>query len=155
MSESYSPGDYETGQQLFQAVCKDCHSIRSGEASQNKDAPNLYDLFTRSGKRNILEGGQRIPHKFEWNEDVLFEYLKNPQKYIPGTRCSFKTARVANVWDRNSLITYLKEKPTKTQYRRDLKNAILPKKLKEDPQVVQAPKKTMFQSFMGIFKRGS
>ena len=42
-----------------------------------------------------------------WGEDTLFEYLKNPKKYIKGTKMIF--AGLKKEGDRNDLIAYLKD----------------------------------------------
>ena len=42
-----------------------------------------------------------------WGEDTLFDYLKAPKKYIPGTKMVF--AGLKKEKDRKNLIAYLKE----------------------------------------------
>lgn len=43
----------------------------------------------------------------QWGEDTLFDYLKAPKKYIPGTKMVF--AGLKKKKDRLNLIAYLKE----------------------------------------------
>ena len=41
-----------------------------------------------------------------WEQDTLFEYLKDPKKYIPGTKMVFAGIKKDN--ERNDLIAFIK-----------------------------------------------
>jgi cytochrome c len=71
--------------------------------------PNLHGLFGR-------QSGQAAGYTYTpanrdsgviWKEDTLFDYLKNPKKYIPGTKMAF--AGFAKEKDRADVIAYLKK----------------------------------------------
>jgi cytochrome c len=42
-----------------------------------------------------------------WSELTLMEYLKNPKKYVPGTKMAF--VGIKNEKDRVELVNYLKQ----------------------------------------------
>ncbi|TIA49188.1 hypothetical protein D6C77_09650 [Aureobasidium pullulans] len=102
-------GDAQRGATLFKARCQQCHSI--GKFEGNKGGPNLYGVVGR-------KTGEAVNYKYSeatkqknitWSEDtlvcVLFHYLEDPARCIPGTRMVFDG--VKSVKDRHDLITYV------------------------------------------------
>ena len=73
----------------------------------NKTGPSLAGLMGR--KTGSVPGfAYTAANKNKgvvWNEDTLFIYLKNPKKYIPGTKMNFAGFKKAQ--DRADVIAYL------------------------------------------------
>jgi len=90
------------------AVCKACHMFDASGA--NAIGPGLYGVEGRkpasppgfSYSAAMLAVGAKQPI---WDYEHLYEYLKSPQAYAPGTKMTYQG--MSNSQDRINLIAYL------------------------------------------------
>eukprot|EP01125_Pyxidicula_operculata_P018757 TRINITY_DN6699_c0_g1_i3.p1 TRINITY_DN6699_c0_g1~~TRINITY_DN6699_c0_g1_i3.p1 ORF type:complete len:109 (+),score=5.76 TRINITY_DN6699_c0_g1_i3:40-366(+) len=103
---SIPPPDSERGELIFKSRCAVCHTLGKGES--NKTGPNLYGLFGRTA--GTASGYRYSPASKQsgivWEEQTLYEFLKNPKEYIPKTKMGFTGLK--NAQDRADVIGYLK-----------------------------------------------
>ena len=80
-------GDPVNGEKVFKQ-CQTCHYIVEGK---NFTGPTLYGIIGR--KAGTIPGFSYSKANREsgkvWTEQVMFDYLENPRKAIPGTKMSF------------------------------------------------------------------
>lgn len=80
-------GDAGRGATAF-VVCKSCHVV---EAGKNRIGPTLYGIVGR--KSGSVPGyAYSAANKAKgvvWTQPVLFTYLENPRKFIPGTKMAY------------------------------------------------------------------
>jgi cytochrome c len=90
------------------AVCKACHAFDA--AGTNNIGPGLYGVVGRKPASHpgfaYSAAMQTVAAKQPtWDYQHLFEYLKNPSAYAPGTKMTY--AGMSNPQDRINLIAYL------------------------------------------------
>ncbi len=96
-------GDAANGKRVF-VKCMACHAVAEG---QNRVGPSLYGIVGRQAG-TIAGFNYSAANKnsgIVWTEEVMFEYLEAPQKYMPGTRMVFPGLPAAQ--DRADVIAYL------------------------------------------------
>ena len=88
------------------ARCEQCHDLTKG--GPNKIGPNLWDVVGRARATHpgFSYSSAMMASHDPWTYAKLFEYLKQPQLAVPGTKMSF--AGLASTKDRTDLIGYLR-----------------------------------------------
>lgn len=87
--------------------CAACHSWTKG--SGDKIGPNLYDVVGRDiGKEPGYAYSSGVAKKGgKWTFENLYEWLKNPKAFVPGTKMTF--AGVKDPKERAGIIAYLEK----------------------------------------------
>ena len=81
---AFDNGDAEKGEKVFKK-CQSCHEI--GENAENKSGPVLTGVIGRvAGTYEDYNYGKDLVAAGEagliWTDEELFEYLKDPKKYL-------------------------------------------------------------------------
>ncbi|MFN4024813.1 MAG: c-type cytochrome [Hyphomonas sp.] len=97
-------GDPAKGRRIF-AQCMTCHAVQEG---RNNVGPSLYQIVGRESGTvpGFRYSAANQNSDIVWTEENLFDYLENPQAYIPGTIMVFPGLR--NPQDRADVIAYLR-----------------------------------------------
>lgn len=86
-AQTMPKGDAVRGKAAF-IVCQTCHVA---EAGKNRVGPTLWAVVGR--KSGTVPGySYSAANKAKgvvWSPQVLFTYLENPQKFIPGTKMTY------------------------------------------------------------------
>lgn len=101
--------DADKGEQIFKR-CKTCHQI--GEGAKNTVGPQLNGIVGRhagsvDGYNYSKANKKAAEDGLVWTDENLMEYLKDPRKFMPGTKMVFAGLRDDD--DREDVIAYLKK----------------------------------------------
>jgi cytochrome c len=102
--------DVAAGEAVFQK-CKSCHSAEQG--GPNGTGPDLWGVEGRKPGSHagfaysaaMTEFGSKQP---VWDYEHIYEFVKNPQKYLPGTKMTFVGLKQQQ--DRINVIAFLHSK---------------------------------------------
>mgnify|MGYP001549213059 CR=1 FL=1 len=99
--------DPAAGQKIF-AKCSSCHNADQG--GPNGIGPNLYGTVGQpigEGKGGFAFSSALSGHGGTWTYANLFDWLKSPAAFAPGTKMTF--AGLSSPADRANVIAYLKQ----------------------------------------------
>lgn len=101
--------DAASGEKVF-AACRTCHVL---DAGVNRVGPSLNKVVGRkSGSvAGFSYSDANKNSGITWTPQVLFEYLKDPKAYIPGTKMAFPG--VKDDQKRADLVAYLEQESKK------------------------------------------
>lgn len=95
--------DIKAGEAVF-AKCKSCHTIEAG--GPNGTGPNLHGVLgKKSGQHPGFAYSAGMIEHGVWTFEETSEFLKAPQKRVPGTKMTFVGLKKAE--DRINLLAYL------------------------------------------------
>ena len=97
-------GDPVRGKRIF-SQCMACHTVQAG---QNRVGPSLHGIIGKAAgsvpRFNYSPANKNSD--VVWTEETMFEYLKNPREFMPGTRMIY--AGMPKEQDRADVIAYIK-----------------------------------------------
>ena len=110
VSSARAEGDPSAGAAVY-AQCAACHAVGAG--AQSNVGPALNDIV---GRRAGTYAGFRYSSALRksgltWDEATLAQYLRAPDKVVPGTKMAFPG--IASDKDIADVIAYLKQQTTK------------------------------------------
>jgi cytochrome c len=96
-------GDPANGKQIFNR-CMVCHSI---DAGVNHIGPSLHGVVNRPAGTvpNFSYSAANRKSGIVWSQQKIYDYLKNPQAMVPGTKMTFPG--LPRGQDRADVIAYL------------------------------------------------
>lgn len=96
-------GNADHGKTIFNR-CAVCHSIAKGV---NHIGPSLHGVVGRRAGTipNFSYSGANRKSGITWTQQKIFDYLKNPQMMVPGTKMTFPG--LPKPQDRADVIAYL------------------------------------------------
>ncbi len=96
-------GDPAKGKAIFNR-CMVCHSIDKGV---NHIGPSLHGVVDRKAGSipNFSYSGANRKSGIVWTQQKIYDYLKNPQAMVPGTKMTFPG--LPKPQDRADVVSYL------------------------------------------------
>jgi len=105
-SSAHADGDAAAGAKVF-AQCSACHTV--GASAQNSVGPVLNGVVGRAAGTSPGYRYSSAMRKsgLTWDEATLREYLRGPEKLVPGTKMAFPG--ITSDDDIANVIAYLKQ----------------------------------------------
>eukprot|EP01083_Nonionella_stella_P242385 845514_1 len=98
--------DIQRGALLFQIKCQRCHANKKGDS--HRRGPNLFGVIGRIAGRSGYHkySPELTATNILWTRKTIKEYMKNPQRMVPGTGMFYGAALPASVQS-DCIVTYL------------------------------------------------
>jgi cytochrome c len=98
-------GDPTHGKEVFNR-CMVCHTIQAGV---NHIGPSLHGVVGRKAGTipDFAYSNANKKSGIVWTEQKIYDYLKNPQAMVPGTKMTFPG--LPSPQDRADVVSYLKQ----------------------------------------------
>eukprot|EP00931_Biecheleriopsis_adriatica_P094958 TRINITY_DN68588_c0_g1_i1.p2 TRINITY_DN68588_c0_g1~~TRINITY_DN68588_c0_g1_i1.p2 ORF type:complete len:125 (+),score=23.03 TRINITY_DN68588_c0_g1_i1:178-552(+) len=105
-------GNPKRGAKIFKRKCGKCHTIEEGGEVNHgipKHGPPLWGL---TGRQSGTYAGYAYSEANKnsgiiWSDKHLFEYIRDPRKYIPGTK--MHTAGLKKEKERADLVAFMRD----------------------------------------------
>lgn len=106
VSSVHAEGDAAAGAKVF-AQCSACHAVGTG--AQNNIGPALNGVVGRAAGTypGYRYSSAMRKSALTWDEGTLTQYLRGPDKIVPGTKMAFPG--IASDQDIANVIAYLKQ----------------------------------------------
>jgi cytochrome c len=106
VSSAHAEGDASAGAKVF-AQCSACHTVGAG--AQNSVGPVLNGVVGRAAGTfpGYRYSSTMRKSGLTWDETTLTNYLRAPDKVLPGTKMAFPG--IASDQDLANVIAYLKQ----------------------------------------------
>ena len=99
-------GDAAAGRDIFDGQCGACHALEGD--NKTAAAPSLGGIIGRNaGSTTFKYSNSMKKSGILWSEKHLYVFLKNPTKYVTGTKMAF--AGLESDKDRADVIAYLNQ----------------------------------------------
>src|SRR5690242_19825401 len=100
----------DSGQQVFNNLCRTCHSTREGD---NRLGPHLHKLIGRKAGSlpNYRYSDAMNGAGFAWDERTLDRFIANPSEVVPGNKMT-PYGGVSSAATREKIIVFLKSLST-------------------------------------------
>lgn len=102
-------GDATEGKKVFRQ-CMACHNVAA--KGPNRAGPTLHGLFGRTvgGDADYSRYSDALKTAdVPWTEQRLFEFITDPNAYLPGVQATMRVRKVRDEQDRKDLIAFLRQ----------------------------------------------
>lgn len=100
----YEEGNSKRGEQLYEDLCSQCHTLRPGS---NKKGPQLVGVYMAPSAqlKDYKYSGEMENTNWVWDPETLDPYIADPEAVLPDTR--MLSDPIPNAQDRQDIIAYL------------------------------------------------